>query len=208
MRVTVLPIASLLLGVVAMPFGAWAQTYDELKATVDGPWHHVPNPVSRLQFNRDQAKCSVVSAQTPINSTTPAVVERVRWTVLINCLKAEGYEPGIAPAKTTISEETTAKLALVRFDDYSCSEVARLRKTSPGVDAVFFTWARGFISGWNSSAEKTIMKVDLAAMQSDQQLKFVRTFCDANPSKLYLEGVLELMAKLKYEKARATGSVE
>jgi hypothetical protein len=194
--------------VLVLPFGARAQTYGELKAMVDGPWHHVPNPVSSLQFNRDEAKCRVISAQTPIDSITPAVVERVRWVVLINCLKANGYEPGVAPAKTTISNDRILKFASVRFDDYSCAEIARLRKKSPEVDALFFTWARGFISGWSSSAEKPILKVDPAAMQVDEQLNFIRAFCEANPSKIYWEVVFELMAKLKYEKSRATGSVE
>jgi len=45
------------------PFGVRGQTYDELSAMVSGPWHHVPNPLSSLQFNRDEAKCRVISAQ-------------------------------------------------------------------------------------------------------------------------------------------------
>jgi hypothetical protein len=45
-------------------------------------------------------------------------------------------------------------------------------------------------------------------MRTDDQLKFIRPFCDANPSKLYLEGVMALLAKLKSEKVRATGAVE
>src|ERR1700722_20110288 len=85
---------------VTLPFGVRGQTYDELSAMVAGPWHHVPNAVSSLQHNRDQAKCNVVAAQTPINSTTTSVVERVRWTVFVNCLRASGYEPGGAPSKT------------------------------------------------------------------------------------------------------------
>jgi hypothetical protein len=194
--------------VLVLPLSTRAQTYDELKAMVDGPWHHVPNPVSPLQFNRDAAQCRVVSAQTPINSTTPAVVERVRWTVLINCLKANGYEPGAAPATTAVSRDKLSKLGSVRFDDYSCAEIARLRKTSPGAEAFFFTWALGFMSGWNASAEKPVLKVDPAIMKSDAQLKFIRAFCEANPSKLYLEAVGELMAKLKYEKTKATGNPE
>src|SRR6267378_360023 len=193
------------IAVSVLPFGALCQTYDELSGMVRGPWHHVPYAVSAVQFNRDEAKCKVVSAQTPIDSTTPAIVERVRWTVLINCLKASGYEPGNAPTETTLSRDSTSKLASLRFDDYSCSDIARLRKTSPGVDALFFTWTRGFISGWNASAEKSIFKVDPAAMPPDEQLKFIRAFCDANPAKLYLAGVTELLAKLKYEKARTTG---
>jgi hypothetical protein len=197
---------------VAILTGAWGQavpTYDELKAMVDGPWHHVPNAVGSLQLNRDQAKCNVVAAQTPINSTTTSVVERVRWTVYVNCLKASGYEPGGTPTKTSIpSSDGTSKLAAQRWDDYTCAEIARLRKTSPNVDVLFFTWARGFISGWNAATEKPILKVDPAAMRPDDQLKFIRSFCDANPSKLYFAGVMELLAQLKSEKVKATGKAE
>jgi hypothetical protein len=193
----------------ALPFGVRGQTYDELSAMVAGPWHHVPNAVSSLQLNKDQAKCNVVAAQTPINSTTTSVVERVRWTVFVNCLKASGYEPGGAPTKTsTPSNDGNSKLAAQRWDDYTCAEIARLRKTSPNVDVLFFTWARGFIGGWNAATEKPILKVDPTAMPQDEQLKFIRSYCDGNPSKLYLAAVMELLAKLKYEKTKATGKAE
>ena len=43
-----------------------AQTYDERAAMVEGPWHHVPNPVSKLQLERDDGRCRGVTAQTPV----------------------------------------------------------------------------------------------------------------------------------------------
>jgi hypothetical protein len=195
---------------IALSTGAHGQNYQELSAMVTGPWHHVPDARSTLEFNRERAKCEVISAQTPVDSTTPAVVQIVRWRVLINCLKAGGYEPGRAPTKTTLLNDIASKIATLRFDDYSCAEIARLRKTAPAItDMVFFTWAHGFISGWNSASdEKPALKVDPAEMQLDEQQKFIHAFCDENPSKLYLEGVFKLMAKLKYEKTRRTGNAE
>jgi len=198
----------LAIAVVAISTGAWGQTYDELKAMVDGPWHHVPNAVGPPQLNKDQAKCNVVASQTPVDSTTSAVVQRVRWTVFVNCLKASGYEPGVPPTKTTLSNDGTSKLSAQRWDDYSCAEISRLRKKNPNVDALFFTWARGFISGWNAATEKPILKVDPTAVPPDEQLKFIRSYCDENPSKLYLAGVMQLLARLKFEKAKATGKTE
>jgi hypothetical protein len=195
--------------VVMLSTGAHGQSYQELSAMVTGPWHHVPNARSTLEFNREMAKCRVVSAQTPVDSTTPAVVEIVRWRVLINCLKASGYEPGRAPTKTIHSNDSTSKIATPRFDDSSCAEVGRLRKTAPGIDIAFFTWARGFISGWNAASdEKPVLKVDPAEISLDEQQKFVQAFCEENPSKSYLEGVFKLMGKLKYEKTRRTGNPE
>jgi hypothetical protein len=193
----------------ALSTGAHGQNYQELSAMVNGPWHHVPDARSTLEFNREMAKCQVVSAQTPVDSTTPAVVQIVRWRGLINCLKASGYEPGAVPAKTTLSNDKAPKVTTLRFEDYSCAEIARVRKTAPGIDSAFFTWARGFISGWNgASKDKPVLQVDPAEMELDEQQKFIRAFCDENPSKFYLEGVLKLMAKLKYEKSRRTGNAE
>lgn len=74
--------------IISLSNGAYSQNYQELSAMVVGLWHHVPDARSILEFNREMAKCRVISAQTPVNSTTPAV----------NCLKASGYEPGAAPA--------------------------------------------------------------------------------------------------------------
>jgi hypothetical protein len=74
---------------------------------------------------------------------------------------------------------------------------------------VFFTWARGFISGWNgASKDKPVLKVDPAEMPLDEQQKFIQAFCDENPAKYYLEAVFALMAKLKSEKTKRTGNAE
>jgi hypothetical protein len=137
-----------------------------------------------------------------IAGQTPEINDIKFSVVLINCLRAEGYEPGPAPNVERHSFAST------RWDDYSCAEVSKLKKKSASADLLFFAWARGFISGWNASAEKAILKVDPTIIDPDEQLKFIRAFCEANPSKLYLAAVLELLAKLKYEKASRTGKVE
>jgi hypothetical protein len=202
------------IAVMAFPFGVQGQTNDELSAMVTGPWHHVPNAVSPLQFNKDEAKCRVVSAQTPINSTTPAVVERVRWTVLINCLKASGYEPGPALAKTKTAPPqdtpSAAKITLMvaKIEDLSCAQFLQLRKITATADYLFFAWARGFITAWNVLSENAVLRVDPSVIQSEAQQKLLQDYCAANPSKMYMESVSNLLAKLKYEKAKATGKVE
>jgi hypothetical protein len=75
--------ASLALSVMSLSTVAYGQNHQELSAIVTGPWHHVPDARSTLEFNREMAKCQVVSAQTPVDSTTPPVVEIVHWRVLI-----------------------------------------------------------------------------------------------------------------------------
>jgi hypothetical protein len=175
---------------------AHGQNYNELKAMVDGPWHHLPNPVSSLQFNRDEARCRVVAAQTPVDSTTPAIVEIAHWRVMINCLKARGYEPGTAPAGKPVGNFN--RLTELRYADYSCAEIAKMRTSSPDVDAIFFIWMRGFIDGWNAAHEKDdVFKVDAAAIPLDEQVKIVRKFCDEHPTTIYFGAAMDLLVRLK-----------
>jgi hypothetical protein len=173
---------------------AHGQNYQELSAMVAGPWHHVPDARSTLEFNREMAKCQVVSAQTLVSSTTPAVVEIARWRVLINCLKASGYEPGnAAVANPTDLSGVTGP----RYSDYSCAQIAKLRKSNPGIDAFFLIWTRGFKSGWTSAPKDEAFKIDPAAIPPDKQTKILRKFCEENPSKIYFGAVMDLIVRLK-----------
>lgn len=187
---------------------AFAQTGVEREAMAAGPWHHLPRPVTGLQFNRDLAKCKLIALQTPVNSDTPAVVGFLRDTAQINCMKAEGYEPGAgAPGKSAASGSTVtgAKIAAL-----NCGQFMELRKTVPGdaADFLFFAWAQGYITAWNVAVEKPILRVDVKAMPAESQQKFLQNYCGTNPSKLFMEAVTALMAKLKYEKTTATGNPE
>ena len=106
----------LALFVMLLSTGVHGQNHQELSAMVTGPWHHVPDARSTLEFNREFAKCQVVSAQTPVNSTTPAVVEIVRWRVLINFLRASGYEPGAGPpARPNIASKKSQVASSVKM---------------------------------------------------------------------------------------------
>jgi len=179
--------------------------YDKLKAMAEGPWHHLPNPVSSLQFDRDLAKCRVVVAQTPVTSSTPVLVETKLRMVLIDCLKASGYEPGAAPVGKPASDLST--LANIKYSNILCTDIAKMRASSPNAtDTVFFIWIRGFIEGWNAGLETDgkkdvlrdeVFKVDTVAIPVDQQMKIVRKFCDDHPSKSYLGAAMELILKLK-----------
>jgi hypothetical protein len=104
---------------------------NSIAAQLAGPWHHVPNAVSPDRYARDQAKCRMIAGQTPeINDIKFSVV-------LINCLRAEGYEPGAAPNVEQHSFAST------RFDDYSCADIAKLKKKSASVDLLFLPGLAG-----------------------------------------------------------------
>ena len=185
--------------VMSLSTGAYGQDYQELSAIVTGPWHHVPDARSTLEFNKEMAKCQVVSAQTPVNSTTPAVVEIVRWRVLINCLKASGYEPGAAPVRKVASKKNqvaaSVKMAGKGPGISPCSQYNANRGDEKEED-VFFSWAEGFLTGYNMQAKSTEM-VELSALTGGQQLQFVRDYCDQHPDKRYIEAVLALIQALR-----------
>src|SRR6266480_68117 len=144
------------LAIMSLSTSAYGQNYQELSAMVTGPWHHVPDARSTLEFNKEMAKCQVVSAQTPVNSTTPAVVEIVRWRVLINCLKASGYEPGAAPARNVASKKNqvapSVKMAGKGPGISPCSQY-NARRGDEKEEHVFFSWAEGFLTGYNMQAK-------------------------------------------------------
>ena len=187
------------LAVMSLSTGAYSQSYPELMAMVARPWHHVPDARGTLEFNREMAKCEVVSAQTPVNSTTPAVVGIVRSRVLINCLKAGGYEPGAAPARSVASKKdrvaTGVKMAGKGPGTSPCSQY----NASLGDDNeehLFFSWGEGFLTGYNIAAESADV-VELSALTGGQQLQFVRDFCGQHPDKRYVEAVVALMQALR-----------
>jgi hypothetical protein len=190
----ILPIVAIM----SLSTSAYGQNYQELSAMVTGPWHHVPDARSTLEFNKEMAKCQVVSAQTPVNSTTPAVVEIVRWRVLINCLKASGYEPGAAPARNVASKKsqaTSVKMAGKGPGISPCSQYTASRGDEKE-EHVFFSWAEGFLTGYNMQAKSAEM-VELSALTGGQQLQFVRDYCDQHPDKRYIEAVLALIQALR-----------
>ena len=185
--------------VMSVSTGAYGQNHQELSALVTGPWHHVPDARSTLEFNKEMAKCQVVSAQTPVNSSTPAVVEIVRWRVLINCLKASGYEPGAAPVRNVASKKnqvaTSLKVAGKGPGISPCSQYNASRSDQKE-EFVFMSWGDGFLTGYNVQTKSAEM-VELSALSGGQQLQFVRDYCDQHPDKRYIEAVLALIQGLR-----------
>ncbi|HEY5064326.1 MAG TPA: hypothetical protein VIJ04_05775 [Xanthobacteraceae bacterium] len=183
------------MAVVVLSTGASGQTYQDLSAMVHGPWHHVPDARSMLAFNREMARCQVVAAQMPVNSTTPAVIEIVHWRVLINCLKASGYELGPAVAHNIAPRKFAPAVAGKGPGISPCSQYnASLGNEKE--EFVFYSWADGFLTGYNVRSGNGQM-VELSALSDRQQLKFVRDFCAEHPDKRYVEAVLALIQALR-----------
>jgi hypothetical protein len=185
--------------VLSLSTSAYGQNHQELSAMVTGPWHHVPDARNTLEFNKEMAKCQVVSAQTPVNSTAPAIVEIVHWQVLINCLKASGYEPGAAPARNVASKKNqvaaSVEVAGKGPGISPCSQYNASRSDEKE-EFMFMSWTQGFLTGYNIGGKSAEM-VELSALTGGQQLQFVRDYCDQHPDKRYIEAVVAFIQTLR-----------
>src|SRR4029077_8997960 len=127
------------------------------------------------------------------------VVEIVRWRVVINCLKASGYEPGAAPTSNVTSKKrqvaTTVNVAGKGPGISPCSQYNASRSDEKE-EFVFFSWANGFLTGYNMRTKSAEM-VELSALTDGQQLQFLRDYCDQHPDKRYVEAVLALIQALR-----------
>jgi hypothetical protein len=179
-----------------------AQSYNELETIISGPFHHTPDPVSKEQFERDQARCRVVAIQTQVNADSSVVAGYARMAAQLNCMRALGYLPGPA-AKTN-----TRRKAGLGLDDLKaagggvgvtrCSEFNEARGKTAETEAMFFSWTEGFLTGWNMGLPDTSQEhAELSSIPRDDQMAFLRKWCKENPTKRYMEGATMLFVRLR-----------
>ena len=78
-----------------------------------------------------------------------------------------------------------------------CSEFNQSRE-KPEIEAMFFSWTEGYLTGWNLGLPKTSQEhVDLALMSRSEQMDFLRKWCEANPSKPYMDCATALLIRLR-----------
>jgi hypothetical protein len=80
----------------------------------------------------------------------------------------------------------------------SCAQFAKAYKANPELtEAMYFSWATGFMSAMNiDAAANNVNLRNLGAMPFDEKQRFMRRFCDQNPLKSYMNGVIELYKAL------------
>jgi len=101
-------------------------------------------------------------------------------------------------ARYAAAEDAT----LMGLGTRTCGQFAADYRREPSVaEALYFSWALGYLSAFNLYIDK-VLSVDLAAMSVEEQQRYLREYCDKNPLKTYWEGVGALTVKLKYETAR------
>jgi hypothetical protein len=65
----------------------------------------------------------------------------------------------------------------------------------------FFSWAQGFMTGWNVATDDENL-IDLLGMKAQDQKTYLRDYCDKHPLKNYLDGVVALMKQIRFLNAR------
>jgi hypothetical protein len=101
---------------------------------------------------------------------------------------------GIAFVLGLLSQTTNsmADYAIMGPGSVSCGKFAADYRQNPDqVDNLFFTWAQGFMSGFNIT-ETTGSYRDMTAVPIDAQKKFILNYCDQHPSLEYAKAVMEL----------------
>jgi hypothetical protein len=104
---------------------------------------------------------------------------------------------GIALVLGLLSQTTNsiADYAIMGPGSVTCSKFAADYRQNPDqVDNLFFTWAQGFMSGFNIT-ETTGTYRDMTAVPIDAQKKFILNYCDQHPSLEYAKAVMELYHK-------------
>lgn len=80
----------------------------------------------------------------------------------------------------------------------SCTEFAQHYKLTPkAADFVYFSWAQGFMSGYNASLlAKGGTGKDLDAESNSDEEVHIRDFCDQHPLVPFVRAVLDLYLSL------------
>jgi len=76
----------------------------------------------------------------------------------------------------------------------TCAQYAASYKRSPSnADAVFMSWAQGFLSGWKSSllTKGERRTKNLSSKTPEQMAQHIHAFCDANPLKSFFIAALD-----------------
>jgi hypothetical protein len=78
----------------------------------------------------------------------------------------------------------------------SCSEFARKYKEDPDLaETVYFSWAQGFMSGWNYDLLNSKQPIyDLSSQTMQQQQFFIRNYCNQHPLATFSEAVFEIVS--------------
>jgi hypothetical protein len=81
----------------------------------------------------------------------------------------------------------------------TCGDFAEMyRVNTRAAEGVYFSWAEGFMTGWNIAlmpkGEDVPPSVNLKAVPIEQQRQHIRDYCDEHPLTQYAQAVADLYA--------------
>jgi hypothetical protein len=81
---------------------------------------------------------------------------------------------------------------------FTCGQFAKEYKDHPDiVEGVYFGWAQGFMSGFNSSLITSKQPwYNIASKSVDEQQSYIRAYCDKHPLATYVQAVFSLLSSL------------
>ncbi len=80
----------------------------------------------------------------------------------------------------------------------ACASFASNFKKNPMMEAFYFTWAQGYMSGLNMGLLAIGNEMtDLGDFDIDRQQSFIRRFCDQHPLKNYTDAVDDLFTTMR-----------
>jgi hypothetical protein len=111
----------------------------------------------------------------------------MRWLWLVLLL-------GLLPNLSFADEATVAS----GIGTETCGKFAEDYRRSPAkVEAVYFTWAQGFMTGRNVALAMSNQSThDLHVSSTISQRASIRSYCDAHPLNFYFIAVLDLFESL------------
>jgi hypothetical protein len=79
----------------------------------------------------------------------------------------------------------------------TCGQFAEAYRKGTDAELVFFSWAEGMMTGINLSiSASTHRYFDLGARSTDDQMAFIRSYCNSHPLAPYARAVSELLSTL------------
>jgi hypothetical protein len=76
---------------------------------------------------------------------------------------------------------------------YTCGEAAQAIRRDRQLDLLYFSWAQGWMTGWNlAQMNANQPTADLNSRSLADQRDFLRAYCALHPSGLYMDAVRQL----------------
>jgi hypothetical protein len=115
-----------------------------------------------------------------------------RRHIALVCLGVAGLLSATAPAAR--AEPASGE----GVGTYSCGEYTAATRGTPSREALYFSWAQGWMTGWNmAQMDVSRPTADLKSRSMEDEQVFLRTYCQLHPKALYMAAVYRLYFSIK-----------